>query len=63
METALLKDLPKGEYFKRKPDAKKVYQRGEYCRSRRKYQADDCDDICRELVLKGSTVVYIGFTY
>lgn len=63
MEAALLKNLPAGEFFKRKPDAIKVYRRGEYCRSRRKYQADDCDDICRELLLKGDTVVYIGFDY
>ena len=63
MQAALIKDLPRGEFFKRKPDAIKVYRRGEYERSSRKYQADDCDDICRELLLKGSTVVYIGFDY
>ena len=63
MIAALLKDLPAGEFFKRKPDARAVYRRGEYCRSRRKYQADDCADICRELLLKGNTIVYIGFDY
>ena len=63
MEAALLKDLPRGEFFKRKPEARTVYRRGEYCQSRRKYQADDCADICRELLLKGNTIVYIDFEY
>jgi hypothetical protein len=63
MEAALLKDLPRGEFFKRKPEARTVYRRGEYCQSRRKYQADDCEDMNREMLLKGSTVVYIGFDY
>lgn len=63
MQSKQLKELKLGEFFKRKPDAHTVYRRGEYCRSRGKYQADDCADICRELVLKGSTVVFIGFDY
>jgi hypothetical protein len=32
METVQIKDLPKGEFFKRKPDANKVYQRDTYNR-------------------------------
>jgi hypothetical protein len=64
METALLKDLPKGEFFKRKPDASKVYQRDTYNREAKKYDCTDTTDIwSNSLQLKGSTVVYIGFDY
>ena len=41
MQTALIKDLPKGEFFIRKPDSKKVYQREDYNRAAKKY---DCRD-------------------
>jgi hypothetical protein len=62
--TALLKDLPKGEYFKRKEDSIKVYTRSEYYRDTKKYQCDDHSDVWGNgIQLKGSTVVFIGFTY
>ena len=64
MQAALLKDLPQGEYFKRKPEAAKVFTRAEYCRDSKRYQCDDHDDIWGNgLLLKGNTIVYIGFTY
>jgi hypothetical protein len=64
MQTALIKNLKAGEYFKRKPDANKVYTRAEYCRDVKKYQCDDHSDIWGNgLQLKGNTLVYIGFTY
>jgi hypothetical protein len=64
MQTAMIKDLPKGEFFKRKPDANKVYIRDEYFRNTKKYQCDDTTDIWGNgIQLKGTTVVYIGFTY
>lgn len=58
-----MRDIKKGEFFKRKADAKKVYIRGEYCRSTRKYIGDDTDDISREILIKGDALVYVGFTY
>jgi len=62
-ETALVKDLTKGTFFKRKPNANKVYTRGDYDREFKKYRCDDWDDISRDILLKGTTVVYIGFTF
>jgi hypothetical protein len=62
-EAASIKYLPKGEYFKRKPDAKSIYVRGEYVREEKKYSCYDTEDINREIFLKGDTVVYVGFTY
>ena len=64
METKQIKDLKSGEYFKRKEESVKVYTRAEYCRESKKYQCDDHSDIWGNgLLLKGSTVVFVGFTY
>lgn len=60
----MIKDLPKGEYFKRKPDAKRVYIRQEYYQDTKKYQCDDCDDVWGNgIQLKGTTLVYVDFEY
>jgi hypothetical protein len=58
-----LSDLKKGEFFKRKADARKVYRKGDYDRSERKYEAMDEDDISRSIYLKGDALVYVGFDY
>lgn len=59
-----VRDLPVGEYFKLsdKPSAK-VWRRGIYDQSLRAYWADDCDDISNGKLLKGSRLVFVGFTY
>lgn len=60
-----LKSLKQGVEFKRKPDAHKVYIRGEYTRDMglNKYQCDDWDDISRCIHLKGDTMVWTGFDW
>ena len=58
-----VKDLPAGEFFKRKPDAKKVYVREDYIRSEKKFVCVDWNDICKELFIKGDTIVYTGFEF
>lgn len=58
-----LSDLKKGEFFKRKADARKVYRKGDYDRAERKFSCMDEDDISREILLKGDTMVYVGFDY
>ncbi len=64
MQAITIKQLPKGEFFKRKPDSVKVYQRAEFNRAAKKYQCTDCADIWGNgLTLKGETIVYIGFDY
>lgn len=55
-----LKDVPKNDFFKRKPDAKKVYIRGEYDRSTKTFECTDTEDINRAIYLKGSTMVFSG---
>ena len=58
-----LSDLKKGEYIKRKADARKVYRKGDYIRSEKTFSCMDTDDISREILLKGDTMVYVGFDY
>lgn len=62
-----LKDCEKGEFLhlldKKGIPHKKVYQRGEYDRSARRYRIDDVDDISRDRLIAGERLVYIGFTY
>lgn len=63
-KTATLSRLPEGEYFKIIPrDGAKVYKKSSFDRSVRKYWADDCSDISNGRLLKGSMLVFIGFTY
>ena len=55
-----LADLPNGAYFKRKPEAKKIFIRDDYCRSMRKYLCMPEDDVWGAgMPLKGTTIVYI----
>ena len=61
--TKALRDVKPGEYFKRKPDARAVFVRGAYDRSSKRISATDFDDICRELLLRPETPVFVGFTF
>jgi hypothetical protein len=63
METKPLRDVKKGEYFKRKADAKTVFVRDDYVRETKRFAACDFDDVCRFVYLKPDTVVFVGFTF
>jgi hypothetical protein len=58
-----VEDIKQGEYVKRKPDAHKVYKRGEYDRAEGKYELQDTDDHCRYIYVKKGTMLDTGFTY
>jgi hypothetical protein len=60
---ALLKDVKAGDFFVRKAGAKAVYVRNHYDRTSKTFACYDYEDYNREIFLKGSTVVYVGFTY
>ena len=53
----------KGEYIRRKADSKVTYIRGHYDRQSKTYSLTDAEDMNREIFLKGSTIVFVGFTY
>jgi hypothetical protein len=52
-----------GEFITRKPSTKTVFTRGEYDRPSKRYALNDYNDHCRQVFLRGETVVYVGFTY
>lgn len=62
-----VKDLKPGEWFTLKPTKEpresRVYIRGEYDRSERKYECGKFSDISYRRYLKGSTPVYTDFTF
>jgi hypothetical protein len=63
MELKPIKALKKGEYFKRKADAKTVFVRGNYVRETKRFAACDFDDICRYVYLRPDTLVVVGFDF
>lgn len=60
----LLKDLKKGEVFKKTLTAKKVFEKQEYNRSTKKFTCVDCADYFSGYTeIKGNKKVFIGFEY
>lgn len=59
----LVQGIRKGEYVMRKPDAKKVYIRGAYDATSKRYALTDCNDTSREIWVKRGTPLVVGFTY
>jgi hypothetical protein len=58
-----LSDVKPGDFVIRKPNSKSVFTRESYDRSTKTFCLTDTMNINRSLYLKGSTIVYIGFTY
>ena len=58
-----LKDLSNGDFFQLKPNAKKVWVKGEYDRSQKKYSCINAENINDERFFKADQVVWLGFTY
>lgn len=46
-----------GDFVKRKPNAKKTFTRGEYCRESKKYTLNDCEDISNCIYVKKGTLL------
>ena len=63
MNQVKLNEVKPGEYVKRKADSKTVFVKGAYDKSTKAFSLTDTEDISREVFLKSSTLVYVGFTY
>lgn len=67
MEGIKLKNLKRGEFFTRKPiecpKESQVFIKAEYDRSEKRYFCKRWNDICDGIMLKGETIVYVGFTF
>lgn len=57
-----VKELKQGEYFKLSPNGR-VYVRGYYERSERKYECYLFDDVNHETFLRGYREVIVGFDF
>ena len=58
-----IKDIRKGELFKRNPESKIVYERSDYDRFERQYETWKVDGANRSYFFKGDTMVWVGFSY
>jgi hypothetical protein len=60
-----LKDVKSGDYVMRKTDSHIIFvkEKDSYDRSTKTFCISDTMDMNRSLYLKGSTIVYIDFTY
>ncbi|MND53799.1 hypothetical protein D3C80_448460 [compost metagenome] len=63
MESQAVESIKKGEFVKRKADAKGVFIRGEYDKSSKRYSLVDTEDHCREIWVKKGAMLFVGFTY
>jgi|TARA_R100000655_G_scaffold66217_1_gene104690 hypothetical protein len=63
MEKVKIENVKKGEFVRRKLDAKTTFTKQGYCRFEKKYQLDDYEDINRCIYLTKGTDVYVGFDY
>ena len=63
MQSINVESIKQGEYVKRSETAAKVYIRGAYDQSSKRYSLTDSDDISREIFVKKGTLLLIGFTY
>lgn len=46
-----------GDFVKRKPNAKKTFTRGEYCKENKKYTLNDYSDISNCIYVKKGTLL------
>ena len=58
-----LRDVPKGEFVRRKEGAKTTYRKGDYDRALKAYSLTDWDDASREIFVKADKLVHVGFTF
>lgn len=67
MERRRIKDLKKGEYFTLNPveypKENRVWIRGDYERSLKKYSVIKWCDMCHESFMKGDREVYVDFEF
>lgn len=58
-----IRKVKEGEYFKRKPDSNIIYVRNHYDRGSKSYSCSDFYDMNREIFIKASKLVWVGFTF
>jgi hypothetical protein len=56
-----IEDLKNKDFFKKKKGAKKTFEKNKYCRSNKKFECTNYDDINEFIYLKKGTKIYIDF--
>jgi hypothetical protein len=59
MESIKIEDLKKGDYFT-KLNSKKVFERGSFCRTNKKYECTDVEDISNFKYIKKGTLINLS---
>ena len=63
MEEKMIKELKKGEFLKRKADAKEVYIKDYYDRASKSFCCIAYSDINNWVFIKANKKVFVGFTF
>lgn len=63
MKITALRNVTKGDYVKRKADAKSIYIKGDYDKTSKTFELRDVEDINRCIYVKADKPVVVGFTY
>lgn len=63
MQSATLRNVKPGDFIRRKPDAKKIYVKGAYDKASKTFSLTDFDDANREIFIRASATVYVGFDF
>lgn len=63
MRPETIKQVKKGDFFKKTECSKRVFVRGDYVRSEKAFECYDAEDINSFIYLKSNKVVFVGFTY
>lgn len=63
MEEKMIKELKKGEFLKRKADAKEVYIKDYYDRASKSFCCIAYSDINKWVFIKANKKVFVGFTF
>lgn len=63
MGTKKIKELKRGEFFKRSEHAQRVYIKGDYDRATKSFSCIAYDDINQEIFIKANKEVFIDFIF
>ena len=63
MKKVQIKEIKNGEFIRRQPDSKTTYIKGDYDRTNKKYSCINFDDINKEIFIKSTAKVWVGFTF
>jgi len=63
MQYKQLNSIRRGEFFRRKHDARATYVKGDYIRADKRFECQDWDDMNRFVYLNPKALVWIGFEF